>query len=117
MRFVDILAKCVKHRLRQHAHIGAVEGVSLSQSFVVVGCVQFLVNPSLGNGTIWDQSKVRSYTDPVEAANPMGPGDDGLALLLQTVVCGNEESPQLLTALYQAVVGDDLVVQCELMVY
>lgn len=74
---------------------------------------QVLLNPSIATGTFWDPDRVKSYTDPVESANIMGPGDDGLSLLLQTTVCGNEKSVELLTALYQAVVGDDLVVQCE----
>jgi len=72
-----------------------------------------LLNPSLAAGTQWDPSQVKSFTDPLDSANPMGPGDDGLTLMLQTIVCGNEESPALLTALYQGIVGDDLVVQCE----
>ncbi len=72
-----------------------------------------LERPSLADGTQWDTRTQKSYTDPVEAANIMGPGDDGLTLLLQTVVCGNEYSTELLTALYQAISGDDLVVQCE----
>eukprot|EP00750_Incisomonas_marina_P016902 INCI19641.1.p1 GENE.INCI19641.1~~INCI19641.1.p1 ORF type:complete len:200 (-),score=41.69 INCI19641.1:255-854(-) len=74
---------------------------------------EVLLNPSIATGTFWDLDRVKSYTDPVESANIMGPGDDGLSLLLQTTVCGNEKSVQLLTALYQAVVGNDLVVQCE----